>query len=297
MPVTHFLPPADTRAEAKRRLRLVVQYLQDEIGTQPRLGDFLEVLSLSVPGNSEAVRDLPVPIRLTVKMAGGGRYSFERSNAVSGLNDAAFVETAELISFVSENSRSDSSKPTSRGEFASGILSAIQDSGRLFGDVDGGQISSLSIESPVRNVRPKPGDVVAIRPRNNDFRLAVVLAHNRFGMAVAFLQGTSRSSLKIPDRPKSATLPVYTDDHLIRNGTWPIVGHDEGLLTLFSSDPEIYHAPDPIFADVGIGEYGSAETAAGVLRNLSEREAREVGLLDGTYRQIVTSEEIHRNPS
>ncbi len=74
------------------------------------------------------------------------------------------------------------------------------------------------------------------------------------------------------------------------DGTWPVVGHDEGLLAAFPSEPEIYHWPDPTWP--GIGEFGSAETAADVRRDISEAEAREVGLLDGTYCQVYLEEEL-----
>jgi hypothetical protein len=77
---------------------------------------------------------------------------------------------------------------------------------------------------------------------------------------------------------------VYTEDSLVKDGTWKIVGTDESLLALFPADPPIYHKPGA-WPGIDTGEFGAAETADGPMRMIGADEAREVGLLGGTYRQ------------
>ena len=61
------------------------------------------------------------------------------------------------------------------------------------------------------------------------------------------------------------------------------------------AEPEIYHKPGQ-WSDLGIdtGEFGAAETGNGTIRLIGPDEAREVGLLDGTYRQVETAEVLQR---
>jgi hypothetical protein len=78
--------------------------------------------------------------------------------------------------------------------------------------------------------------------------------------------------------------PVHTEESLAKDGTWKVVLHDEALLASFPADPEVFHKPNA-WPGIDTGEFGAAETAGGPLRMIDEAEAREVGLLDGTYRQ------------
>ena len=134
---------------------------------------------------------------------------------------------------------------------------------------------------------PKPGDVLAIAAADGGCHMAVVVVLNRFGTALGLFHGTSaqgRLDLDLDLRRAPRKYPVYAGSNLVLDGTWKIADHNDGLLALFPSDPPIYHRPNawPGIADTG--EFGAAETADGTLRLIGPDEAREVGLLDGTYR-------------
>jgi hypothetical protein len=85
-----------------------------------------------------------------------------------------------------------------------------------------------------------------------------------------------------------------TDDQQVADGTWSIVDHNGALLSRSPTEPEIYHGPDPVFPGVRIGEFGAAESPGGAMRQIGEEEAREVGLLDNTYRQGYLSGHLHQ---
>ena len=109
---------------------------------------------------------------------------------------------------------------------------------------------------------------------------------NRFGTALGLFRGTgARARLDANLRRAPRKLPVYTDNGRVADGTWKIVGHDDSLLALFPSDPPIYHRPNA-WRGIDTGEFGAAETADCTLRLIGPDEAREVGLQDGTYRQV-----------
>lgn len=154
-----------------------------------------------------------------------------------------------------------------------------------------------------RSGRPKVGDIISIPVGKTEYRFAIVVARNRFGMALGLFEG--RGPLGRRPAPKNATLidllpagshppiksrPIYTAEAEIKSGRWRIVGHDKTLLDLFSRNPEIYHEADPDLPEVG--PFGAGETADESLRLLSEVEAGEVGLLDGRYTQTRLPSEI-----
>lgn len=89
---------AEVRAEGARALERLVDLFADELGGPPSVGEFLEVLSVSPP----AASGLPMPLRLTAKTKGNRRYSDNRKSRVAELNDAVFVEAADLLSLLAE---------------------------------------------------------------------------------------------------------------------------------------------------------------------------------------------------
>jgi hypothetical protein len=178
---------------------------------------------------------------------------------------------------------------------ASAIFQALQGSGIAFADVSAADIVSLETEAPKKAVRVRRGDVVAIPRKSGGYTLAVVVARNRFGTAL----GPLRGSFPFPrvaseSRYDASARPTYTDEVAIRNGTWSIVDHVEALLSLFPDEPGIYHAPDLQWPGIQIGEFGSAESPSGSLREISEQEAEEVGLLNGAYRQTCPSDYLQQ---
>lgn len=76
--------------------------------------------------------------------------------------------------------------------------------------------------------------------------------------------------------------PVYSDDRLIVNGEWLVVGNDGRLRELFPAEPEIYHRPG---LAPEVGEFGAAESPDGTLRQIDQEEAEAVGLHDRSYNQ------------
>lgn len=139
--------------------------------------------------------------------------------------------------------------------------------------------------------RTRVGDVVAVPVGPGRYRHAIVVAKNNFGTALGILDGPGPLHPTAPLR-SAALKPVFVGEESIANGSWPIVGHDEKLLELFDRDPEIFHRNNPNLPDPAIGPFGSGETALGRMRELSEAEATEIGLLDGSYHQFLMPQEF-----
>lgn len=144
-----------------------------------------------------------------------------------------------------------------------------------------------------KNVALEPGDVVAVPRSGGGYHLVLLLASNRFGDAFGPFQGHV-ATLEIPSNwdPRPLRNHVYTGRRMISTGRWRKIARREDLLHKFSSLPEIYHSKADHAADPAIGPHGSAETADGRLRPISESEAVEVGLANGTYRQIMVEEQF-----
>ena len=246
--------------EAAAAFASLMAEFRDEAGSPPALGQFLEILAVT-----------PAQLRLRAKLTKNRRYASRPSARVADLNDAVFVEAAELLTLVAQTDE----------DLAAGILRILHRPGVAFADVDGSEVVSLTVIPGKRVAKAKPGDVLAIPTAGGANHRAVVILRNRFGTALGPLRGSA-----------ARQRPIYTDDYAVASGAWRIVGHDESLLALFAAEPEIYHSPALAFPGVSIGEFGSAETAAGVLREISREEAEEVGLLDGSYRQVHLSERV-----
>lgn len=279
------------RTEGARRLARLVGVLAEEINGAPAFGEFLETLSVAVPARGESLSRLPVPLHLKAKTKGNRRYVCNRKSRVAELNDAVFVEASDFLSFLDGEARTTGSRDVTAGAIVSGILQILKQSVISFEDVSSTELVSLEPEMPKRTINAKRGDVVAIPSDGGSYHLAVVLvARNRFGTALGILRGKLRfPRIGGQDRYQARARPLYVDDHLIRNGAWPIVDHVDGLLSLFPDEPEIYHAPDQLWPGDQAGEFGSAESPSGGLRQIDKEEAEEVGLLSGAYRQVYVS--------
>jgi len=275
---------------AMTTLAAVTSACAEEFGAEPTLGEFLEILALSVPSNLPAADELPEPLILRAKLDGGRVYRDPTPSRVRQLNDAAFVEAADALAAIVERIAATTGRPAAAQEVADAVRQGMQ--ALSFADVSGDRVRSLTVEAPKRRARAKAGDLLAIPVGPATYRLAVVVARNTFGTALGLFDGAYRtlrpSTVDRVYRPR----PMYADDDLIADGTWPVVGHDESLLSLFAAEPERYHWPDPSWR--GIGPFGSAEKPDGTLRDLSEAEAREVGVIGGTYQQIYASEYLQR---
>jgi hypothetical protein len=283
----------EARREVVRRLARVVKLFEEELDDSPSLGELLEILSASVPTNSEFSIELPLVLPLKAKVGGNRPYRGSRKSRTPDLNDAVFVEAADFLSYLSRGlAEINDGTVVAPDELAAGILQALNDSELALKDVAMNEVVSLQSESPRKVTRARRGDVVAIPDKKGNYHLAVVVARNRFGMALGVLRGISRyPRVESPDRYRAASSAIYTDEHLVTDGTWPIIDHVEDLLSLFPDEPEIYHPPD-LLSGPEVGEFGAAETSSGRLRNITKQEAEDVGLLNDAYRQVYLSEHL-----
>jgi hypothetical protein len=207
-----------------------------------------------------------------VTLAGGRPYRSESPSRVPDLDDDVFAEAGEYAHGLGG------------AELADFLLAELRGGRIILADVEPDEIGGLTVETPRKRVaKPKPGDVVAIPAAAGGYRPAVVLARNRFGTALGLFTGISPNG-QVGRLRSAPGQPVYTDESLIKDGTWPVVDHDESLLELFPADPPIYHRPNA-WPGIDTGEFGAAETADGTMTPISEDEAGELGLTDGTYRQ------------
>jgi hypothetical protein len=213
--VTEWSNSDEARTEEAWRLSRLIGTLAEGINGTPTLGELLEVLSASVPGGGEYAGRLPMPLRLKAKIKGNRRYVGDRKSRVAELNDAAFVEASDFLSFLA------GSRDWSVDAVVSGLLQALKDSGISFEDIPAADVASLDAEKPKKIVKFRQGDVVAIPGDRGDHHLAVVLVvRNRFGTALGILGGVFRvPRIASRERYRAGGHPVYVEDRLIVNGT------------------------------------------------------------------------------
>ncbi|HEY1574646.1 MAG TPA: hypothetical protein VGG05_25165 [Pseudonocardiaceae bacterium] len=268
--------PDDALTEAADGLAEVAVEFADELGSAPTFAEFLEILGWSLPDS-----DLPTPLPLRAVMKGNKRYAGPGPSRVGELNDNVFEEArAALVPLFGVL------KGSITPESFASVLLRMVNGGRIgFADIDGADVRKVVADVPKKRVaKAEIGDVLAI-PVSGGHRIGVVVAKNRFGSALGLFEGlspTGRLTAQLRAAPRK--YPVYTEESLVKNGTWQIVGHDDTLVELFPADPEIYHKPGA-WPGIDTGEFGAAEPADGPLRLIDAAEAREVGLSDGTYRQ------------
>jgi hypothetical protein len=149
-----------------------------------------------------------------------------------------------------------------------------------------------------QKVRPRPGDVIAVPAGKGDCFLLVYLGRfGRFGHAFGILDGRfKRKPLGPRLQPGVVAQPIFTGLEAIASGRWSIVAHRPEWLKLFREQPEYYYAHEPVQPDEEdpIGPYGDAETETGVVRHLTEREAREIDLLGRDFFQEGLEDEVER---
>jgi hypothetical protein len=275
----------------------VVSQFADEIGDRPRLGEFLEIIGWAVPTSSPAVGEVPSPLVLRARLTSNRNYRDPDRSRVGELNDPAFVLAGSALQVLTEQIATATGRPASADELAIAIHRVLREEGPSFADMDPLSIASLTVADRNRASKPKVGDMIAIPVSRMGYRTAVVVARDRFGTALGLFLDSRWVPTSALDPARARPQPVYTDDARIVDGTWPVVGHDKTLLAAFPNEPAIYHAPDLTWPGIRIGPFGSAETARGVLRDLTEQEAHEVGLLNGTYRQIHMANDLQQRLS
>ncbi|MFF4053870.1 hypothetical protein ACFYZ5_45525 [Streptomyces chartreusis] len=273
--------------ECISQLTMISAEFIEQTGRTPSLDELLGVLGWASFGI------YPGPLRFTAKLKKNRRYKAPGGSLLSELDDSIFASAASLMAVMAEGVDGD---PLSPSELAASLAVTIRSSNISLDDVSGEEIAELGTQVSKKIAKPKIGDILAIPTSAGDYYVAAIVARNRFGTALGFLRGKFRVPRPVGgEHVEVYPLPVYTDDRLVGTGQWKVIDHDEKLLPLFPSEPEIYHAPDLQWPGVDIGEFGAAEKANGEIRLIGLDEARQVGLLDGTYQQSYLGESVGKS--
>jgi len=271
-------------------LAAVVGEFVDELGRQPTLGELLEIVALSVPSAGPVGEGLPTPLVLRAKVSGRRAYRSSRRSEVSELNDAVFAVCGAVLAELLEGLAASVGRAPRPKEFAAAVLEALREPGLLLEDIRAEEVVALTASGPKLGPRPARGDVVAVPLDGGGFRLAVVIAHNQFGTAFGFFEGVSPlGRLEDVRRDRAQARHIYSDDLCIRQGVWSVVGHDESLVEAFPPSLERFYRPGDL-----TGPFGAAETPEGRLRDLTEAEAKQIGVLQPGFDPAPLCEKLQR---
>jgi hypothetical protein len=275
-------------------LRDVADAFADEMKRRPTLNELLEILAWAARSCPENTLSDVHPANITAFRAQpskgtGAPPQAGMSASLSELNDNVFSLAAEVLCSVAPAPSLDQ-----LSELIAAALNRIAPD--ALAGVRPGEIARIRVDVAKRGKTvTRPGDVVAIPASNGRHHLAVVLDKNAFGTAYGLFEGTNPlRPLSQSSHPPVRPHPVYSGDELVAKGRWRIVGHDEGLRSLFPAEPEIYHRQSLISGGPEIGPYGSGETPSGTMRKLTQEEAKTLGLLTGEYRQAYTAEQLEQ---
>jgi hypothetical protein len=270
--------PDEVIARVAARVAELLDDFAEEIDARPTLGEFLEVLGWAVPNGSAALADdVAAPVAFKARVRPNRTYASDRPSRAGELNDAVFGDATDLLSDLAASIRDSTGRAVSAADLASSLSAVLGIADVSFGDLHSADVRGLTVPAAKRGRKPAVGDLLAIPASSGGYHMAVVVQRNQFGTAVGVFAGTSPLPAVTADR-RAMPRPIHTDDQSVLAGDWKIVGHDEELLALFPTEPEIYHRPPSMVPGVDLGEFGAAETAAGALRLIDEGEAREVGL-------------------
>lgn len=272
--------------ESSSRLAAISAEFFELTGRRPTLSELLEVLGWS----SHSI--FSAPLTFKVKLRGNRRYESPGDSLVGELNDSIFVDAAEFLSILA---RVAGDQPVSPSGLTSALALTLKSASIPLQDVGSEEVAGLTSSILKKVSKPRIGDILAIPAKGGGYHMAAVVARNRFGTALGVLCGRCL----VPRVRKRGDLavrrfPLYTDDRLLSTGAWKVIGNDESLLSLFPADPEIYHGPDLKWPGVDLGEFGAAESPAGIIRLIGAQEAREVGLLGGAYQQTYMGEVLQQ---
>jgi hypothetical protein len=275
-------------------IKEIVADFSEEMEDAPSSFELFEILACglrSCPDHttSDIHPSLVTKIKLnktTKKLSGKNR------SRVSELNDAVFVTANSMFADISSAFTKHNGQAPKLKEISTILLDALKNiKEELLSDISFSNIKELNIEANKSSrKRSTVGDVIFIPARNGLYHVGVVLMKNHFGTAYGLFDGTHElKSITFFSHPNPKKYPVYSGDEYVANGKWIIGNNDKELVNLFPLDPEIYHTPRSESDDSGIGPYGSGETGIGKLRDLNKEEAEELGLLNGEYNQVYSS--------
>ncbi|MGB0064586.1 MAG: hypothetical protein WBP85_09090 [Terracidiphilus sp.] len=275
-------------------LRNLANEISDEFGRLPSPAELFEVLTWGLKSLSvEPFSDVKVSeiLSLNLELKNGASQAAAQSggssDAVDDLDDAAFVAASDLFLDLTKAFKKRGQR-LSKAELCDLLLQAVRQCEGIVAGIHPADAAKVKLEiRKGKKITGKVGDLVAIPGDGDKFFIAVIVARNAFGTAFGLLRGVNKPRpISHAAPPETEPSPIYSGDDFIEDGRWKIIDHDEKLLALFPSDPEIYHYPDPKDPDSETGPYGAAETASGRLRKLGKEEAERVGLVSKEYQQI-----------
>ena len=286
-------------------LRELADDFAEAVGRKPTPVELCDLIAYGVQSSREQLfDDVPTNAAVTAlrpKLRGGdgngdGDGNSSPSTAVEELDDNVFSQANGLVTDLGRAYHGETGERPKLQALCDVLVEALH---RCGADViSGAQPEDIvGIEPELREAAggsARPGDIVAIPAPGGDYFTAVVVTRNQAGTAYGVFRGTRGAEpVSASDRPEVIPHPIYSGDELVNDGSWPIVGHDEGLLELFPEEPEVFRGA-PLMPDVEpeAGEFGSAETPSGQRRDLTEEEAEEIGLTDGTYSEFQPPEVV-----
>ncbi|MFJ7592955.1 hypothetical protein ACIQZO_37395 [Streptomyces sp. NPDC097617] len=261
-------------------LKALLLELCEQMGGSPTLSEFLEILEWSSDDIYSG------PLKFEAVLADRIVTSESNQTRVPELSDSIFSDVASALSVLVNGSGSH----VTPQELASILLIFVNDQEGNLLDVTRGDVASLSVMLAGSVVEVAVGDVLGIPAADGSWYAAVVVARNRFGLAL----GLFRTRFEMCPSMHSEGLaphgfPIYTDDAMVSNGSWEVIGHGDARVAQFPPEPEIYHSPG-FWPGVDAGEFGAAESPSGGIRLIGSEEACAVGLADGTYQHSYMSE-------
>lgn len=207
------------------------------------------------------------------------------------LSDGVFVEAYQLLQAVTERMETVLGAKPTLNQFTEFLHTTLE---RHFPELvtDVASIKA-TFSKKGKGVKPKPGDVFAVPVAEGGQFLGLVITKNNFGTALGFFRGTDwQGPVTLARHPVIFKYPIYSDQTAFRKKAWKILDHQQELLTLFPSEPEIFHNKRYFQDDPDIGTFGSGQLPDESLRHLSKGEAEEIGLLDDFYDDLVLPEQM-----
>jgi len=215
---------------------------------------------------------------------------------IDDLNDNSFALATEYIASLSREIEDETGEKPTLEELcdllAWGLRSCSAD---ILKDADPANVTAVRATLARKGkVVLKPGDLIAIPAEvRSGCYLALFIVTNGFGYAYGLFEGRhNKKPLSRASHLKPLQYPIYSGRAFVANGRWQIIGNYPHLLPLFPSVPELFHSKRDNENNPKIGSFGSGESPNNALRQLSEAEARTLGLLDGSYRQCLLEQEI-----
>jgi hypothetical protein len=216
---------------------------------------------------------------------------------ISSLNDSCFVQASEYLMELCRMIEEESGVKPSLNDLCEILAVSLRGcSGDLLSDVDVLAVEKLTPKvTSHKKTQLKPGDVLAVPREKGGYYFLIYITSNRFGEAYGIFKGHKPVSyVSSKWRPSPIKYPVYSGREQVVSGRWRRIDHREDLLDLFPRSPEIFHSKSDNPSDDAIGLYGSGETATEELRNLTAAEAKEIGLIRGTYHQGMLQEQFEK---